>query len=543
MNQISEQALPEGARVGLYEIKNVMHQGQNTITYRAWSHHLNAQIIVKEYYPQAIVIRSTDGVTVVPANNGELANFKNGLAGFKELAESLIQIEHANIAQTQNCLEFNGTAYMIIDFQEGVALSQRLKDASVFSEAEIFKLFLPLLEALQCVHIESLCHGEIGPENILLKSNGEPVLVSFSVLSVAELYKPYIQPTPTDDLYQLAATLYQCVGKVAPAALSDRIEAVQQGKKDPLELLQNQSDLAYSPGLLESIDNMLSLDQGQRPQTAEAAIATIKASLTEEQAENAGLILADAQSQGTTTKTANPKLWLSMAGSVVLLLVIGFWSLPTDDIQPVSTDTEIDATTEQQQTELPESTALLAESEADVPVRKQALVLLEQEEVKLADPDVETMDGETQISSKVIAAPPTVMLEPTLAATESEPGTETDGANPITNWARGKDLALPDRIQWHLAEAQQNLEALRLTTPLENNAYQHYRIVLVLDPKNAEAKAGMDKIVEYYDGLFTRALAEGRLQRASIYLRRVEAVMPDAPEVKVMREQLIIAKQ
>ena len=230
MNQISEQALPVGARVGPYEIKELMHHGSNTIIYRAWNDHLNTHIVVKEYFPQAMVSRGADGMSVVAANTGEQANFQNGLAGFQEMAESLIQIEHVNITQTQNCLEFNGTAYMIMDFQEGIVLLQRLKGTSAFSEVEVMKFFLLLLEALQCIHKQGICHGDIGPDNILLKDNGEPVLVGFSVLSVAELYNPKIQPTPADDLYQLATTLYQCIRKVIPVALSDRLKAVKQAK-------------------------------------------------------------------------------------------------------------------------------------------------------------------------------------------------------------------------------------------------------------------------------------------------------------------------
>ncbi|MBE8233417.1 MAG: protein kinase, partial [Endozoicomonadaceae bacterium] len=253
MTQLSDQALSEGAKIGLYEIKDVLHIGQDAITYRAWSHHFNASVILKEYFPRDIVVRSDDGLTVVVENQGEQANFQNGLAGFLELTEELVQIEHANIVQTQNSLEFNGSAYMIMDFLDSESLTQRLETELAFTENDVIKFFNPLLEALQQIHSQGLFHGDVRPDNILLKDDTQPMLVGFSVLSVAELYNSDLQPTPASDLYQLAEIMYQCIRLVKPIALSERLAAVRTGKQDPLVPLEKTTSLVSNRAVLITI--------------------------------------------------------------------------------------------------------------------------------------------------------------------------------------------------------------------------------------------------------------------------------------------------
>lgn len=583
MTQLSDQSLSEGAQIGLYEIKNVLHIGQDAITYRAWSYHFNASVVLKEYFPQQIVVRSDDDLTVTVAKEGEQANFLNGLAGFLESTEELVQIEHPNVVQTQNVLEFNGTAYMILDYYDNESLAQRLKSELAFTEYDVIKLFSPLLEALQAIHNQGLCHGDVRPDNILLKDNQQPMLVGFSVLSVTELYNSDLQPTPESDLYQLAEVMYQCIRLTKPVVLSDRLAAVRTGEQDPFEPLEKITGLVSNLGVLVTIDNMLSLDERQRPQTATAAGVALKNSFSGQDTE-----IEDLTSEGnhdfvTTPKASKlePALWMSLLGGVVLLALLSFWILPEDDgkqistnvdnsikpIQPITTTQElVNQSVEQQQEVLP------AELDQEVIVRTEELQLLEQEEVELAESEVESSDSGITSVTEVVESPEVIIevetnvdeaagvkmseitetsdnIVPTTAGsmdtnlkdnvsqktTVVSSPSKTEAA--ISNWAKVKDLPIPTRINWHLAEAEKNLAEAQLTTPVENNAFQHYRIVLVLDPDNAEAKTGMNKIVEYYAVLITRALNEGRLNRADIYLRRAEAVAQDAPAIMHLRKQ------
>lgn len=48
-------------------------------------------------------------------------------------------------------------------------------------------------------------------------------------------------------------------------------------------------------------------------------------------------------------------------------------------------------------------------------------------------------------------------------------------------------------------QAERNIAASRLTEPISDNAYQNYRYVLKLDPRNEAALAGIEKIADHYE--------------------------------------------
>ena len=161
---------------------------------------------------------------------------------------------------------------MIMEFQDSATITQRLQEEAPVTYLDCLIWCFPLWEALKQAHEQGLFHGNIQPENILIANNAQPLLVGFSVLSVAELSDSKLRPTENSDLYQLAAIMYQYIRKQKSVALPDRLAAIQKGKKDPLEPLQNATDLgAISQRLLTIIDDMLSLDENWRPKTARKA--------------------------------------------------------------------------------------------------------------------------------------------------------------------------------------------------------------------------------------------------------------------------------
>lgn len=89
-----------------------------------------------------------------------------------------------------------------------------------------------------------------------------------------------------------------------------------------------------------------------------------------------------------------------------------------------------------------------------------------------------------------------------------------------------------------LRRAEDAVEENRLTTPLEDNALDRYRAVLVIDADNAEAKSGLDNIVSRYLHWARTNIDRNDLTRAAIMLTRAEAVDPDNSQVGVMRTEI-----
>jgi tetratricopeptide (TPR) repeat protein len=98
------------------------------------------------------------------------------------------------------------------------------------------------------------------------------------------------------------------------------------------------------------------------------------------------------------------------------------------------------------------------------------------------------------------------------------------------------------RVARLLEQAQEDLRALRLTTPAGNNALERYRAVLDLDPANAAAREGLGRIVDRYRGLVDDALKKRRMERAARFLERAAGVGAAQERVQATRRALEAAR-
>ena len=92
-------------------------------------------------------------------------------------------------------------------------------------------------------------------------------------------------------------------------------------------------------------------------------------------------------------------------------------------------------------------------------------------------------------------------------------------------------LAKALQIAELLRNARRALDLDRLTSPIDDNAFDHYRKVLVIDAQNEEAKTGLNVIAERYVELAQEYALEGNTTRAGVLLRRASAVVPFHPAV------------
>jgi hypothetical protein len=97
-------------------------------------------------------------------------------------------------------------------------------------------------------------------------------------------------------------------------------------------------------------------------------------------------------------------------------------------------------------------------------------------------------------------------------------------------------------IQRLLGEAKQDLEALRLIEPQDDNALQSYRKVLELDPRNAEASQGLKEVTGRLVTLARQAVAANNFAEAERYLSDAEAILPEFPDINLARKELEMKK-
>ena len=107
-----------------------------------------------------------------------------------------------------------------------------------------------------------------------------------------------------------------------------------------------------------------------------------------------------------------------------------------------------------------------------------------------------------------------------------------------------RQRAKEQRISALLAAADQAFQANRLTTPASDNAWAKYGAVLELDPNNASAKQGQQRIEDLLQSHFDAALREEDFTEAERYLNTMRNIdSATAPRLKELERYLAEARE
>lgn len=272
-------ALRPGQAVGRYEVLGVLGHGGFGITYRALDRQLGRDVALKEYLPAALAVRQ-DGTTVMPRSSDEAEDFSWGRARFVEEGRTLARLQKSPaIVRVFDFLEFNGTAYIVMELVHGETLERHLARTGPLTPASVGRLLWPLLAGLDRVHANGFLHRDIKPANILVDDEGDPTLIDFGASRAAiadhsaaltAVFTPgyaageqvtSARQGPWTDIYALSATLYHAIGGRPPPNVFDRMV---EDRYEPLARLR---PVGFSLRLLQGIDAGLAVKAGDRPQT------------------------------------------------------------------------------------------------------------------------------------------------------------------------------------------------------------------------------------------------------------------------------------
>jgi serine/threonine protein kinase len=282
-------ALPQGYEFQGYRIEQELGAGGFGITYRATELLIGRQVAVKEYLPPAIAVRGRDSISVHPIGPRDRVPFDLGVKRFRKEAQALVTFHHPNIVGLYRFFEANGTAYLVMAFEEGMSLGAILKRHGPITEDEIREVLDPLLDGVTLVHKSGFLHRDIKPDNVVIRRDGSPVLIDFGAARqtaggiheitqpiVSAGYSPFEQYANASrqgtysDIYALGATAYACITGHRPTDATDRLagtrmmSAVDAGKG------------RYSETLLRAIDRALAVMAEERPQSVEEWRAMLK---------------------------------------------------------------------------------------------------------------------------------------------------------------------------------------------------------------------------------------------------------------------------
>lgn len=245
---MQKDCLPEGTKLksGIreYKILSVLGQGGFCITYLAKANLLvdnipiEALFAIKEHYISKMNERQ--GMSVVISNDNNRQEIKESIDSFVTEAKRLnkLSLHHPGIVRVNEIFKTSDTAYYVMEYIKGYSVRKYVRQSKTgrLSEKEALHLFRPIAEAVGFLHKNKVTHLDIKPDNILIRENGQPVIIDFGLskhynskgtptsttkafgcsdgYSPMEQYARITTFTPEADIYALAATLlYMLTGK------------------------------------------------------------------------------------------------------------------------------------------------------------------------------------------------------------------------------------------------------------------------------------------------------------------------------------------
>ena len=175
---------------------------------------------------------------------------------FERECAAVLRLEHPNLVRARAAGWERGSAFLVLDLVEGEDLERHLQRRGPLPPREVARLGAALARGLAHAHAQGVVHRDVKPANVLLRADGEPVLVDFGLAKELDLsqsrltrsgdfhgtpgYWPPEQARgelarigPPADVYGLGATLWALLAGRPPFLGQDLFELVRAVGQDP----------------------------------------------------------------------------------------------------------------------------------------------------------------------------------------------------------------------------------------------------------------------------------------------------------------------
>ena len=227
-----------------YLTGKVLGIGGFGITYLGWDLSESRKLAIKEFFPRDFATRDSGGEIVNVKSPETVSQYNHWLNAFIEEAKILMRIKHlGGVVKLLDYFENNNTAYIVTDYLEGSSLREYLTAHNYkLTWDETLKILNPVLTSLMILHSYGVIHNDISPENIIIVLNKYVKLIDFGaaiLYKVSNAARPYVvlkngysplelyRPTarsqgPWTDVYQIGATMYNCITGYIPPVATER---------------------------------------------------------------------------------------------------------------------------------------------------------------------------------------------------------------------------------------------------------------------------------------------------------------------------------
>lgn len=225
-NELTEKQLP--TTFGDFELVEEIGRGGMGVVYRARQQSLGREVALK------LILLD------------HLAS-ETDRARFYAEARAAAKLEHPHIVPVYDLGDVQGRPYISMKLIEGSTLSSQLQNGHMDGKSAA-KLLIPLCQAVQYAHENSVLHRDVKPSNIMINHEGQAFLTDFGLAKDLRetptltrtgavvgtpAYMPPEQasgqkPTldPTSDVYSLGAVLYHMITGQPPFVGRTGLETV-----------------------------------------------------------------------------------------------------------------------------------------------------------------------------------------------------------------------------------------------------------------------------------------------------------------------------
>ena len=316
MNQLNNNAILCN---GKYKIERVLGQGGFGITYLAkqkvsvagalGSIDAEIEVTVKEFFMKELCNRDEASSAVTVPSTGSAELVEKFRQKFIKEAKNISKLNHPHIIKVLDVFEENGTAYYVMEYIGGGSLSDLIEKKGTLTEEETLKYTRQIASALQYIHSLNMNHLDVKPGNVLLRQNGDVVLIDFgmsknydvagdqttsSPIGVSVGYAPIEQSrvgglgtfSPATDIYSLGATMFKMLmGQTPPEATAVFDEGLPDLPAEVSDTTKKVIEKAMQPRRKEryqTIEEFLTALNGEQPQLLPSVEETVEETPAEE---------------------------------------------------------------------------------------------------------------------------------------------------------------------------------------------------------------------------------------------------------------------
>ena len=225
-----------------YVIGQCLGVGGFGITYKVFDTEMRVVKAVKEYFPSGLVARAKDNSNVLLVAKKREEEYLIGKQRFLNEAQNMNKFRsHRNIINVFSHFEANDTAYIVMEYLDGITLSQRIQKGPI-PQLECVEIATRICHALTAIHKEGVLHRDVSPDNIMLCKDNTVKLFDFGAARLSakssddshmtvivkpgfappEQYENVNQQDARTDIYALGATMYYALTGIKPMESTDR---------------------------------------------------------------------------------------------------------------------------------------------------------------------------------------------------------------------------------------------------------------------------------------------------------------------------------